>query len=64
MEPLTVVAMRGAQVQLTGVSAIVRSNSVPPGTATVPSRIPRASCARADLSQGDKLSSTPPAATP
>ena len=39
MEPLMVVAMRGAPVKLTGVSAIVRSNSKPRADSAVRSII-------------------------
>ena len=51
IEPLIVVAMRGAPVKLTAVSATVRSNSVPVRTGALPVAVSPAH-AHAGLSQG------------
>jgi len=63
IEPLMVVARRGAPVKLTGVSAIVRSNSVPLSTGALPVTV-SAARTHSGLSQGDIPIRTPPAASP
>ena len=62
MEPLMVVAVRGVPVKLTGVSPIVKLNSVPDRTGTVP--VTAVLPSRAWAALGDKPSKPPPPANP
>ena len=61
IEPLIVVAVRALPVKLTGVSAMVRSNSVPDSSLARAEARPR-DCARPVT--GNKAPSTPPLANP